>query len=53
MKINLPVIPQVRRAFTNEEVEEYYVDLFRYVFAKAASALLRRYQLQPLEIENF
>ena len=53
MKINLPVIPQVCRAFTDEEVEEYYVDLFRHVFEKAASALLRRYQLQPLEIANF
>ena len=53
MKINLPVIPRVRRAFTDEEVEEYYVDLFRRVFEKAASALLRRYQSQPLEIANF
>ena len=53
MKINLPVIPRVRRAFTDEEVEEYYVDLFRNVFEKTASALLRRYQSQPLEIANF
>ena len=53
MKINLPVIPRVRRAFTNEEMEEYYVDLFRHGFEKAASALLRRYQSQPLEIANF
>ena len=53
MKINLPFIPPVRRAFTDEEVEEYYVDLFRHVFEKAASALLRRYQSQPLEIANF
>ena len=34
-------------------MEEYYVDLFRHVFEKAASALLRRYQSQPLEIANF
>ena len=34
MKINLPVIPRVRRAFTNEEVGEYYFDLFRNVFEK-------------------
>ena len=53
MNINLPVIPRVRRAFTDEEVEEYHVDLFRHVFEKAASALLRRYQSQPLEIANF
>ena len=53
MKINLPVIPRVCRVFTNEEVEEYYVDLFRHVFEKAAKALLRRYQSQPLEIANF
>ena len=37
MKINLPVIPRVCRAFTDEKVEEYYVDLFRHVFEKAAS----------------
>ena len=53
MKINLPVIPRVCRAFTDEKVEEYYVDLFRHVFEKAASALLHRYQSQPLEIVNF
>ena len=53
MKINLPVIPRVCRAFTDQKVEEYYVDLFRHVFEKAASALLRRYQSQPLEIANF
>ena len=54
MKINLPVIPRVRRAFTDEEVEEHYVNLFRRVFEKAVSALLRRYyQSQPLEIANF
>ena len=33
-------------------MEKYYVDLFRHVFEKAASALLRRYQSQPLEIAN-
>ena len=52
MKIKLPVIPRERRALT-DEVEEYYVDLFRHVFEKAASALLRRYQSQPVEIANF
>ena len=50
MKINLPVISRVRRDFTDVEVEEYYVDLFRHVFEKAAAALLHRYQSQPLEI---
>ena len=53
MKINLPIIPRVRRAFTDEEKKEYYVDLFRHVFEKAASALLRRYQSQPQETANF
>ena len=37
IKINLPVIPRVCRAFTDKKVEEYYVDLFRHVFEKAAS----------------
>ena len=37
MKINLLVIPGVCCAFTDEKVEEYYVDLFRHVFEKAAS----------------
>ena len=53
MKINLPIIPRVCRDFTDIEVEEYYVDLFRHVFEKAATALLRCYQLQPLELANF
>ena len=43
MKLNLPVVPRVRRAFTDEEVKEFYVDLFKHVFQKPASALLRRY----------
>ena len=29
MKINLPVIPRVRRASSDEEVEEFYVNLFK------------------------
>ena len=53
MKINLPVIPRVHRAFIDEEVEEYYVDLFRHVFEKVASALLHRYQPQPLYSKLF
>ena len=53
MKMNLRVISQVRRAFTDKEVKEYSADLFRHVFEKAASVLLRCYQLQPLEIANF
>ena len=52
MKINLPVVPRVCRTFT-DKVEECYVDLFRHVFEKAASALLRYYQSQLLEIANF
>ena len=43
MKLNLPVVSRMRRAFTDEEVEEFYVDLFKHVFQKAASALLCRY----------
>ena len=42
MKINLPVIPPVCRAFTDKKVEEYYVDLFRQVFEKTLSITATR-----------
>ena len=42
MKINLPVIPRVCRAFTDEKVEEYYVDLFTQVFEKSPSITATR-----------
>ena len=44
LKINLPVIPQVRHAVTDEEVQSFYTNVFKQVFEKAASSLLRRYQ---------
>ena len=53
MKINLPVIPRVRREFTEEEREEFYVNLFKSVFEKTANSLLRRYQSRPLQLSNF
>ena len=53
MKINLPVIPRVRREFTEEEREEFYANLFKSVFEKTANSLLRRYQSRPLQLSNF
>ena len=40
MKINLPVIPRIRRASSDEEVEEFYINLFKQVFETAANSLL-------------
>ena len=53
MKINLPVIPQGHDDFTDDEVEEYYVNLFRQIFEKGVTVLLHHYQSQPLEIATF
>ena len=52
LKINLPVIPQVRHAVTNEEVQSFYTNVFKQVFEKAASSLLRQYQSRPLQMSN-
>ena len=52
MKINLPVIPQVHHASSDEEVEEFYVNLFKQVFETAANSLLRHYQSRPLQMSN-
>ena len=43
LKTNLPVIPRVRHAVTDEEVQNFYTNVFKQVFEKAASSLLRRY----------
>ena len=53
IKRNLPVIPKLRHAFTDDEVEEFYITLCEKVFQAAANSLLRRYQSGPLEISNF
>ena len=39
VKINLPVVPRLRRAVTNDEVEEFYVTLFEKAFRAAANSL--------------
>ena len=52
LKINLPVIPRVRHAVTDEEVQSFYTNVFKEVFEKAASSLLRRYQSRPLLMSN-
>ena len=52
LKINLPVIPRVCHAVTDEEVQSFYTNVFKEVFEKAASSLLRRYQSRPLLMSN-
>ena len=53
LKINLPVIPRVRHAVTDEKnLQSFYTNVFKQVFEKAASSLLRRYQSQPLQMSN-
>ena len=52
LKINLPVIPRVRHAVTDEEVQSFYTNVFKQVFEKAASSLLRRYQSRPPQMSN-
>ena len=52
LKINLSVIPRVRHAVTDEEVQSFYTNVFKQVFEKAASSLLRRYQSRPLQMPN-
>ena len=53
MKIDLPKIPGVRRTCSAEEVEEFFVKLFKQVFEAAANSLLRRYQSRSLQMSNF
>ena len=50
LKINLPVIPRVCHAVTDEEVQRFYTNVFKQVFEKAASSLLRRYQSRLLQM---
>ena len=52
LKINLPVIPRVRHAVTDEELQSFYTNVFKQVFEKAASSLLRRYQSRPPQMSN-
>ena len=52
MKRNLPVIPRLRHAVTDDEVKEFYFTLCENVFRAAANSLLRRYQPRSLEISN-
>ena len=53
VKLNLPLIPRLRRVVTDDEAEEFYVALCEKSFQAAANSLLRRYQSRPLEISNF
>ena len=53
MKINLPDVVRVHRAFSVEGPEESYTNLFRKVFDTVANSLLRRYQLRPLQNQIF
>ena len=48
----MPVIPRVRHAVADEEVQSFYTNVFKEVFEKAASSLLRRYQSRPLQMSN-
>ena len=52
LKMNLPVIPQVHHAVIDEEVQSFYTNVFKQVFEKAASSLLRRYQSPTLQMSN-
>ena len=52
LKINLPVISRVRHAVADEEVQSFYTNVFKQVFEKAASSLLRRYQSRPLQMSK-
>ena len=52
LNINLPVIPRVRQAVTDEEVQSFYTNKFKQVFEKAASLLLCHYQLRLLQMSN-
>ena len=52
LKIDLPAISRVRHAVTDEEVQSFYINVFKQVFEKAASSLLRRYQSRPLQMSN-
>ena len=52
LKVNLPVIPRVRHAVTDEVVQSFYTNVFKQDFEKAASSLLRRYQSRLLQMSN-
>ena len=52
LKINLRVIPRIHHTVTDEEVQSFYINVFKQVFEKAASLLLRRCQSQPLQMSN-
>ena len=49
----LPSVPRVRRTFAGEEVEEFYINLFKKGVEAAVNSLLQRYQSRPLQISNF
>ena len=53
VKINLTVIPRLRRAVTDDEIDEFYVTSFEKVFQAVANSLFRRYQSRPLNTSNF
>ena len=48
----MPIIPPVRHAVADEEVQSFYTNVFKQVFEKATSLLLRRYQSRPLQMSN-
>ena len=52
LETDLPVIPRVRHAVTDEEVQSFYTNVSTQVFEKAASSLLRCYQSRPLQMSN-
>ena len=51
--ISLPVIPRLRRAITDDEIEEFYLILREKVFQAAANSILQCYESQPLKISTF
>ena len=46
----MPIIPRVRHTLTDEEVQSFYTNVFKQVFEKTASSLLRHYQSRPLQM---
>ena len=46
------VIPRVRHAVTDEEVQRFYINVFKQVFENSVSSLLRRYQSRQLQMSN-
>ena len=53
IKINLAAVPRIRCTFSDEEKEEFYVNLFKKVFEAAMNSLIRRYSSRPLQMSNF